>query len=203
MRPEIRGKGAQPSTAVAERSAATREGPDSAARPSPAGVHDWHEARPPRLVVACSDGRIHTALDAWLHERFASDDADRLYIPGGPGVLVHGACDLFRGDRYRRELAFLVTAHATREIVFVFHGAADGGPSLAMCADYRRRLPVATADDIRAWQRRDAEAILRLFDIDRALRDIHPSFLFAEVGRDHRIRFDHRHDPPIQALRVR
>jgi hypothetical protein len=152
--------------------------------------HAWNVERPHRLVVACSDGRLHSALDLLVHQTCGTSDADRLYVPGGPGAFVQGTTDLFRSDRWWRELVFLVVAHSVTDVLLVFHGAAEEGPEEAVCADYRRRLPIATANDVREWQRRDAAAIRQLFENERAVTHAQPSFVFAEVGRDHRIRFE-------------
>jgi hypothetical protein len=121
----------------------------------------WEPARPSALVVACSDGRLQAPLDDFLHHRLGIVDYDRLYAPGGPGALAVGASNFVRSDQFRREAAFLVTAHGIQDAYLIFHASSADGPADATCGDYRRRLPHYTPAEIRAQQQRDAAEIVR------------------------------------------
>ena len=122
----------------------------------------WAPARPRTLVVACSDGRLQEATDAFLHTSLGLAAFDRLYVPGGGGALSASDRDIFRAQQVRAECKYLVELHEVRQIILLFHGPASDGPSEAVCADYRRKLPWATPDVLRQRQARDALELLQL-----------------------------------------
>src|SRR5437763_4216859 len=122
----------------------------------------WDNARPRVLVVACSDGRMQEAVDEFLQHHFGLRRYDRLYVAGGAGALAPSGVDFLRASRFRRECAFLLTAHAIEDLILLFHGPSPTGPEEATCADYRRKLPELSAAQILAQQERDAEEILRV-----------------------------------------
>lgn len=145
----------------------------------------WNRHRPHVLVVACSDGRLQQNLDEFLHRGLGIAHYDRLYAPGGGGILASGGTEILRADRFRRECAFLVTSHDIEDIVFIFHGPADDGPDDALCADYTRRLPWATAEEIRARQEQDARDVCRL-EWEKPVRT---HAFRCEVTKDERVQF--------------
>lgn len=121
----------------------------------------WSPARPGTLVVACSDGRLQQAVDAFLRGTLGITDYDRLYLPGGPGALVDSSQEYLRKDLARRDLTFLLEAHQVKRVVLLFHGAAHDGPEEAGCADYRRRMPFATRTQLARQMESDAGELLR------------------------------------------
>jgi hypothetical protein len=122
----------------------------------------WNRQRPRALVVACSDGRLQENLDDFLHHHLGITHYDRLYAPGGGGVLASSGSDYLRADAFRREFRFLLGAHAIEDVFLIFHGPAEDGPDEALCADYRRKLPWAPVADIRRQQEQDAVEATRL-----------------------------------------
>jgi hypothetical protein len=123
-------------------------------------VRRWNHERPHTLVIACSDGRFQKDLDDFLHRELGIDHYDRLYIPGGPGGLAPTGIEFSRSHQLRTECRFLIAAHGIEHTVLVFHGPAAGGPDEAVCGDYRRKLPRASAHEIRLRQEQDAGDVL-------------------------------------------
>jgi hypothetical protein len=121
----------------------------------------WNDRRPETLVIACSDGRFQEEVDEFLQRHLAIDHYDRLYVPGGAGVLATGADELIRADRFRAECQFLIGSHRIERAILMFHGPAEDRPTEALCSDYRRRLPASSSEDIRRRQEQDAEQIQR------------------------------------------
>lgn len=160
--------------------------PDSTPEVIFVGQEAWQRSRPRTLVVACSDGRLQKSIDEFLERRLGVVDYDRLYAPGGPGVLASGSADV-KTDQFRRELRFLVQAHSIEEIVLLFHGAHSSGPHDAICAHYKRLLPAASRQEILRQQFRDAGEALRLIAEIAPTVQVH---LFrAEVWGDGTIHF--------------
>ena len=122
----------------------------------------WGADRPRVLVVACSDGRLQKNLDDFLEHHLGITHYDRMYLPGGPGGLVTGGYDFMRADQFHRECAFLLTAHGTEEIILIFHGASSDGPEVAICADYKRKMPGRTSEEINAQQHKDLQELFQL-----------------------------------------
>ncbi|RYX84562.1 hypothetical protein EON83_09430 [bacterium] len=145
----------------------------------------WSDVRPRILVVDCSDGRLQENVDEFLNSR-GIQHYDRLFIPGGPGALASSGFELLRLDQIRRESKFLVEAHKIEEVFLIFHGAADGGPAHACCADSKRKLPGISSDEINSTQKEDVAELLRLFAWPINL-NLH--VYRAEVGADNRVRF--------------
>ena len=116
----------------------------------------WSTNRPRTMVVACSDGRLQGATDAFLHAELGLAEFDRLYVPGGGGALSASDRDVFRAQQLRGECKYLVELHEVKQIVLLFHGPAADGPAESVCADYRRKLPWASPDVLRQRQARDA-----------------------------------------------
>lgn len=138
--------------------AAPRDTPEARRRALPR----WAAQRPRTLVLACSDGRLDEAVDAFLTLKLGVAQYDRLYVPGGPGALASGAFEFQRAQQQRRELAFLLTAHQVAQVVLLFHGASPDGPEEADCADYRRKLPGRGRAELERQQRRDAREVAGL-----------------------------------------
>ena len=148
----------------------------------------WSLERPRILVVVCSDGRYQPCIDEFLSQCLHIENYDRLYAPGGPGVLSSNLHSFFRGDQFRQEMNFLVHAHLLDRIVLIFHGASqDGGPPEATCADYARKLPFSTVAEIEKQQEKD------LVEVIRAIYKINSkpnlSAYRAEVRADRRVQF--------------
>jgi len=120
----------------------------------------WTAARPRVLVVACSDGRLQEATDAFLRDALDVHRYDRLYVPGGGGALSAARGEFMRSHEFRRECRFLVDAHLVEHLVLLFHGPADDGPSEAVCADYRRLQNWAPASQVRVQQAADVRDLL-------------------------------------------
>lgn len=59
----------------------------------------WTPARPNAMVVACSDGRLQEATDAFLVSEFKITRYDRFYIPGGGGALASSGTDPVRAQQ--------------------------------------------------------------------------------------------------------
>jgi hypothetical protein len=122
----------------------------------------WTPTRPRTLVVACSDGRLQQATDAFLDSELGLKEFDRLYVPGGGGALSASDRDVFRAQQLRVECKYLVELHHVKQIILLFHGPAAGGPDEAVCADYRRKLPWATPELLAQRQARDAIELMHL-----------------------------------------
>ena len=121
----------------------------------------WSSARPNVLVVACSDGRLQEATDVFLANELGVVRYDRFYVPGGAGALVASGYDFVRAQQMRRECRYLIELHGIRKIVLLMHGPVAGGPAEASCADYRRKLPRASVEQLREQQTVDASQLLR------------------------------------------
>jgi hypothetical protein len=124
----------------------------------------WLPDRPHTLVVACSDGRLQEATDDFLGRELDITRYDRFYLPGGGGALAASGRDFIRARRMREECRYLIELHGVTRVILLFHGPADGGPIEAACADYRRKLPVASAAGLRGRQAMDAEELLARVD---------------------------------------
>jgi hypothetical protein len=103
---------------------------------------EWNRTRPRIMVIACSDGRLQEEIDDFLLNHLHIAHYDRLYLPGGPGALAYSGGETSRTAQQRRECLFLIRAHAIRRVVLLF-------PEVACCADYQRKLPGYTAEQIR------------------------------------------------------
>jgi hypothetical protein len=123
--------------------------------------HRWSPARPNVLVVACSDGRLQEATDAFLASQLGIARYDRFYVPGGAGALAASGYDLARAQQMRRECRYLIDLHQVTQVVLLMHGPVPGGALEAACADYRRKLPRASVDELRGQQATDAGQLLR------------------------------------------
>ena len=108
------------------------------------------------MVVACSDGRLQEATDAFLASSFKITRYDRFYIPGGGGALASSGTDPLRAQQMCAECKYLVDLHAVRRVIAIFHGPSATGRIEAACADYRRKLPWANLVELRAQQEADA-----------------------------------------------
>jgi hypothetical protein len=120
----------------------------------------WEPTRPRVLVVACSDGRLQEATDAFLARALGVRQYDRFYVPGGGGALAASGSDFMRAHQLRRECRFLVEAHQVEHLVLLLHGPAADGPAEAVCADYRRKQPWARPAQVRAQQEADVRDLL-------------------------------------------
>jgi hypothetical protein len=120
----------------------------------------WTPARPNALVVACSDGRLQEATDAFLAREFKIIRYDRFYVPGGGGALASTGTDPVRAQQMCAECKYLVDLHAVRRVILLFHGPSAAGRIEAACADYRRKLPWANLAELRARQEADAADLL-------------------------------------------
>lgn len=120
----------------------------------------WHSERPHVLVVACSDGRLQNALDAYLRVAQGIEAYDRVYLPGGPGALASSGFEFARAERHLEEFRFLLDAHDVQEVILIFHGPSPNGPAEACCADYLRHYGNASPDRIREEQMKDAREVL-------------------------------------------
>lgn len=121
----------------------------------------WTPARPNALVVACSDGRLQEATDAFLAREFKITRYDRFYVPGGGGALASSGTDPVRAQQMCGECRYLVDLHAVRRVILLFHGPAAAGRIEAACADYRRKLPWANLAQLRTQQEDDAADLLK------------------------------------------
>ena len=121
----------------------------------------WSPARPNVLVVACSDGRLQEATDVFLANELGIVRYDRFYVPGGAGALVASGYDFARAQQMRRECRYLIQLHGIGKIVLLMHGPVAGGSVEAACADYRRKLPRASVEQLREQQTVDASQLLR------------------------------------------
>jgi hypothetical protein len=120
----------------------------------------WEPTRPHVMVVACSDGRLQEATDAFLSRELGVRQYDRFYVPGGGGALSASGREFMRAEQLRRECRFLVEAHDVEHLVLLFHGPAADGPAEALCADYRRKQSWARPSQLRAQQEADVRDLL-------------------------------------------
>src|SRR5689334_3973487 len=127
----------------------------------PTGTPRWTPARPNVMVVACSDGRLQEATDAFLAGQFKITRYDRFYVPGGGGALASSGTDAARAQQMCAECKYLVDMHAVRRVIVLFHGPSSEGRIEAACADYRRKLPWATVPQLREQQEADAVDLLK------------------------------------------
>lgn len=112
------------------------------------------------MVVACSDGRLQEATDVFLSREFKINRYDRFYVPGGAGALASSGTDPLRAQQMCGECKYLVDLHAVRRVILLFHGPSAEGRIEAACADYRRKLPWANIEQLRAQQEADAVDLL-------------------------------------------
>ena len=126
----------------------------------PDSHHRWTPERPHTLVVACSDGRLQEATDEFLGRELGLTQFDRFYVPGGGGALAASGRDFIRAQQLRRECAYLIELHNVTRVVLLFHGPGVNGPAAAMCADYRRKMPWASPDIVRARQVQDSAELV-------------------------------------------
>jgi hypothetical protein len=149
----------------------------------------WSPERPHTLVVACSDGRLQEATDAFLHGPLGLVQFDRFYMPGGGGALAASGRDFIRAEHLRRECQYLVELHDVRRVLLLFHGPAENGPVEATCADYRRKMSWAKPADIRAQQLTDAAELVqnRLMWAGNATVSVY----HCEVDAKHEVEFHH------------
>ena len=120
----------------------------------------WSPARPNTLVVACSDGRLQQATDAFLVREFQITQYDRFYVPGGGGALAPSGADTLRAQQMCAECKYLVDLHQVKRVILLFHGPSAAGRIESACADYRRKLPWAPLAELRARQERDAVELI-------------------------------------------
>ena len=148
----------------------------------------WLTSRPHIMVVACSDGRYQESLDEFLRERLGIQYYDRLYAPGGPGVMASSLHSYFRGDQFRQEATFLIDAHQLEEIILIFHGPAlPDGPVEATCADYRRKMPYGQTQEINQQQQQDIEEVQKAINRDGSALRL--SAYRSEARADGRVQF--------------
>lgn len=147
----------------------------------------WGVERPHILIVACSDGRYQLGLDEFLETHLGITYYDRLYAPGGPGALASSTYSFMRGEQFRQESLFLASAHLLDEVVLIFHGPAPDGPPEATCADYLRKMPYCSPEEILRQQSLDLKEVVAAFR--RADREIGLRAFRAEVRADSRIQF--------------
>jgi hypothetical protein len=143
--------------------------------------------RPLVLVVSCSDGRLQLHVDEFLERDLGIFQYDRLYLPGGPGALASSGFDSLRSSQQHKEFEFLVESHQIEDVIFLFHGPGKDGPVEALCVDYKRKLPRATADEIRRQQENDAKEIIRFASIRKLEPRLH--FYRCEVRTDNFVQF--------------
>ena len=122
-----------------------------------ADMHNrWTEERPHTLVVACSDGRLQEATDAFLVRELGLTQFDRFYVPGGGGALAASGRDFIRAQQLRKECGYLIELHHVKRVLLLFHGPGHDGPAAAVCADYHRKMPWASPDQVMLRQRQDS-----------------------------------------------
>lgn len=126
----------------------------------PDAAERWSPTRPSALVVACSDGRLQEATDSFLASEFRITRYDRFYVPGGGGALASSGTDADRAQRMSEECRYLVTLHAVRRVIVLFHGPSPSGRIEAACADYRRKFPWDSTAELRLRQEQDAAELL-------------------------------------------
>ena len=116
----------------------------------------WSAARPNAMVVACSDGRLQEATDAFLGREFRIAKYDRFFVPGGAGALAPSGTDAARAAQMCGECRYLVDLHQVKHVILLFHGPSISGRIETACADYRRKLPYAPVHELRKAQETDA-----------------------------------------------
>src|ERR1700716_2233569 len=121
----------------------------------------WTPARPNAMVVACSDGRLQEATDAFLARELRITRYDRFYVPGGGGALASSGVDPVRAQAMCAECRYLVELHAVKRVILLFHGPSATGRIEAACADYRRKMPWAPLAELRERQELDAVELLK------------------------------------------
>jgi hypothetical protein len=111
--------------------------------------------------VACSDGRLQEATDAFLDHEFQVTRYDRFYVPGGGGAFAGTGADAARAKQMCAECHYLVDLHAVQRVIVLFHGPSATGRIEAACADYKRKLPWAKLEELRAQQEADAMDLIQ------------------------------------------
>jgi hypothetical protein len=147
----------------------------------------WSPERPKSLVVCCSDGRLQKSTDEFLQNHLGIVYYDRLYAPGGPAALADSSGEYMRSNLFRSDMKFLFDAHAFSQVILIFHGAADGGPTDGVCAHYRRLMPGRSNAEIAQRQEIDKADVLRHLAVVASHLDI--LVYRAEVLPDLRIKF--------------
>jgi hypothetical protein len=147
----------------------------------------WSPDRPHTLVIACSDGRLQEQTDAFLHHQLELAGFDRFYVPGGGGALASSGRDFIRADQLRKECAYLIQLHEITRVILLFHGPSARGPAHAVCADYKRKLPFASAEMLRDQQRRDAVDLIQRGDQWAGKANV--SAYLCQIDEAHRVTF--------------
>lgn len=137
--------------------------------------------------MACSDGRLQENVDDFLLTALGISRYDRLYAPGGGGALAPTVLDFLRADIFQRECATLIDLHGIEEVFLLFHGPSPDGPAEAVCADYRRKCPTSSPNEIRQRQEADAHDVLRSGFAWR--NKVKVRVLRCEIGPNHDIHF--------------
>ena len=91
----------------------------------------YEAARIHAAAVYCSDGRVGSHFDEFLHTGLKLPRYDRVALPGGPACLAGHTEAHVQEQGVVDELKFLVDAHELNRIVLIAHGG---------CAFYRDRL---------------------------------------------------------------
>ena len=86
----------------------------------------WTPARPNVLVVACSDGRLQEATDAFLELEFKIKRYDRFYVPGGGGALASTGSDPVRAQQMCAECKTWGAARSSTSVL-IFNGPSAEG----------------------------------------------------------------------------
>jgi len=120
----------------------------------------YEQARIGAAAIYCSDGRVGSHFDDFLHNGLRLPRYDRVALPGGPACLAGHAQTRVEERCVGLELNFLVEVHQLRRLVLIAHQG---------CAFYAQRLGLAP-EQIEAAQHADlaraAEHVRSLTGID-------------------------------------
>jgi hypothetical protein len=72
-------------------------------------------------AVYCSDGRIGSPIDEFLHQGLGLPRYDRVACPGGPAALAGRLLAFWESRGVTEQVRFLVRVHEVRQVILVSH----------------------------------------------------------------------------------
>ncbi len=107
----------------------------------------WSPARPETLVVCCSDGRWHEAVEEFVRDQ-VSERADMYAVPGGPAGFSLWSSSFDEAKVSEQAFRFLADHHALESVWLIAHQD---------CAYYRAKYGPLDEPFILRRQREDLD----------------------------------------------
>ena len=141
----------------------------------------WSTERPESLVVCCSDGRYHGAIEEFVHAQ-VSERPDVFAVPGGPASIDAWASSFDHARVFGSSFELLLTSHALKSVWLIAHKS---------CAFYRHRLGPLAENSILDRQIEDLARARRLLLERRPAIAVHLIYATPDaLSADSRVRFE-------------